>query len=142
MTVVVDASVAVKWVIPEVLSTEADALRDRAEHLLAPELLLPEAANALWKKLTRGELRAAEAAQALELLMGSGLDLRPSAPLLGRALDLARRLRHPVYDCVYLALAEREGATLVTADQRLLARLARRRDYPTIIDLTTVGATD
>lgn len=135
MTVVVDASVAVKWVIPEVLSDRADALRGRADRLLAPDLLLTEAANALWKKLLRREITAREATRALDLLMASGLDLRPSAPLLGRALVLARRLRHPVYDCVYVALAQAEGATLVTADQRLLSRTMRGPTRLAVMDL-------
>ena len=138
MTIVVDASIAVKWVIPEVLSDEAEALRGRADRLLAPDLLLPEAANALWKKLIRREISAHEAAQAIELLMASGLDLRPSGPLLDRALALARRLRHPVYDCLYLALAQAEDATLVTADQRLLARVARGRTRVTVVDLAAL----
>jgi predicted nucleic acid-binding protein len=138
MTVVVDASVAVKWVIPEVLSDRADTLRDRADRLVAPDLLLPEATNALWKKLTRREITAREATQALDLLMASGLDLRPSGPLLGRALALARRLRHPVYDCIYLALAHGEGATLVTADRRLLARVARRGMRRAVINLAAL----
>ena len=138
MIIVVDASVAVKWVIPEVLSDQAESLRGRADRLLAPDLLLPEAANALWKKLTRGEITAREAAQAIDLLMQSGLDLRPSGPLLGRALTLARRLRHPVYDCIYLALTQAEGATLITADQRLLARVARGRTRLAVADLATL----
>ncbi len=138
MTVVVDASVAVKWVIPEVLSEQAQSVRGGADRLLAPDLLLPEAANALWKKLTRREISAGEAAQAIDLLMASGLDLRPSGPLLGRALALARRLRHPVYDCIYLALAQAEGATLITADRRLLASVARGRTRVATVDLATL----
>ena len=138
MTIVVDASVAVKWVIPEELSDQAESLRGRAARLLAPDLLLPEAANALWKKLLRREITTSEAAQAIDLLMASGLDLRPSGPLLGRALALARRLRHPVYDCIYVALAQAEGATLVTADQRLLARIARGRTRVAVVDLATL----
>ena len=138
MTIVVDASVAVKWVIPEVLSDQAESLRDRADRLLAPDLLLPEAATALWKKLMRREITAREAAQAIDLLIASGLDLRPSGPLLGRALGLARRLRHPVYDCLYLALAQVEGATLITADQRLLARVAGRRLRVAVADLANL----
>ena len=138
MTIVVDASVAMKWVIPELLSDQADSLRGRADRLLAPDLLLPEAAHALWKKLARREITAREAAQAIDLLMASGLDLRPSGPLLGRALVLARRLRHPVYDCIYLALAQAERATLITADQRLLARVARGRTRVAMVDLATL----
>jgi predicted nucleic acid-binding protein len=138
MTIVVDASVAVKWVIPEELSDQAESLRGRADRLLAPDLLLPEAANALWKKLLRREIAPREATQAMDLLMASGLDLRPSGPLLGRALTLAQRLRHPVYDCLYVALAQAEGATLVTADQRLLARIARGRTRVGAVDLATL----
>jgi len=138
MTIVVDASVAVKWVIPEELSDQAESLRGRADRLLAPDLLLPEAANALWKKLLRREITTSEAAQAIDLLMQSGLDLRPSGPLLGRALTLAQRLRHPVYDCIYVALAQAEGATLVSADQRLLARIARGRTRVAVVDLATL----
>jgi predicted nucleic acid-binding protein len=114
------------------------ALRDRADRLLAPDLLLPEAATALWKKQTRREITAREAAQAIDLLMASGLDLRPSGPLLRRALALARRLRHPVHDCIYLALAQTERATLITADQRLLARVARGRTRVAVVDLATL----
>jgi predicted nucleic acid-binding protein len=70
--------------------------------------------------------------------MASGLDLRPSGPLLSRALTLAQRLRHPVYDCIYVALAQAEGATLITADQRLLARVARGRTRVAVVDLATL----
>jgi predicted nucleic acid-binding protein len=89
-------------------------------------LLLLEAANTLWKKHRRREISSSEAARALRILDESGLVVFPVPPLLARALVLAERLDHPVYDCVYLALAEREQATLVTADERLLARLGRR----------------
>ena len=53
-------------------------------------------------------------------------------------MDLARRLGHPVYDCVYLALAEREDAAFVTADQRLLRRLSTRKLNVPIVDLRTL----
>ena len=120
------------------LSDQADSLRGRADRVLAPDLLLLEAANALWKKLIRQEITTREAAQAINLLMASGLDLRPSGPLLGRALGLARRLGHPVYDCIYVALAQAEGATLISADQRLLARVARGRTRVAVVDLATL----
>jgi predicted nucleic acid-binding protein len=122
---VVDASVAVKWVIPEVMSDAADRIRGGDDELLAPDLLLIEVANVLWQKTTAKEISAREADTALGLLSESGIDLRPSAPLLPRALELARRLGHPVYDCLYLALAEQARATVVTADQRLLHKTRR-----------------
>lgn len=138
MSWVVDASVAVKWVIPEVLSDLADRVRDGAEDVLAPDLLLVEVANALWRKTTAREISAREADGAFDLVRRSGIDLRPAGPLLPRAMDLARRLGHPVYDCVYLALAEREEATLVTADQRLLRRLSARELEIAVADLRSL----
>jgi len=135
---VVDASIAVKWVIPEVLSDEADRVRDGEDDVLAPDLLLVEVANALWKKTAAKEISAREADAAFDLVRRSGIDLRPTGPLLARAMDVARRLAHPAYDCVYLALAEREHAAFVTPDQHLLRRLSRRRFDISIIDLRTL----
>jgi predicted nucleic acid-binding protein len=135
---VVDASIAVKWVIPEVLSDEADRVRDGDDDLLAPDLLLVEVANALWRKTTARDITPREADAAFDLVRRSGIDLRPTGPLLPRAMDLARRVAHPVYDCVYLALAEREHAALVTADLRLLRRLSTRRLDVRVVDLRSL----
>ena len=138
MTWVVDASVAVKWVVPEALSDNADRLLASGEELVAPDLLPVEAANALWKKTTRKELAPREADQALALLFASGLVLQPTGPLLARAMALAHRLRHPVYDCVYLALAERERARFVTADARFTRRIVPKRFRARVVDLASV----
>jgi predicted nucleic acid-binding protein len=138
MTWVVDASVAVKWVIPEALSDNAERILGSDEDLLAPDLLLVEAANALWKKAGRGELSNPEAGRALDVVLSSGLVIRPSRPLLSRALALAGRFAHPVYDCVYLALAEHERATLITGDERLLAIVAKKKTKIRVRDLRTV----
>lgn len=138
MSWVIDASIAVKWVIPEVLSEQADRVRDGDDDVLAPDLLLIEVANALWLKSTAREISSREADAAFDLVRRSGIDLRPTAPLLPRAMEVARRLGHPVYDCVYLALAERERAAFVTADHRLLRRLSTRRLEVSIVDLRTV----
>jgi predicted nucleic acid-binding protein len=134
---VVDASVAVKWVIPEVLSDAADRVRDGEDDILAPDLLLVEVANALWRKTTAKEISPREANVAFDLVRGSGIDLHPTGPLLSRAMEVARRLGHPVYDCVYVALAEREHAAFVTADHRLLRRSLRKVDV-SIVDLRTL----
>ncbi|MET0852847.1 MAG: type II toxin-antitoxin system VapC family toxin [Candidatus Rokuibacteriota bacterium] len=134
-----DASVAVKWVMPEHGSENADRLLGDGEPLLAPDLVLVEAANALWKKVTRREVSVGEARRALQMLRGSALETRPTAPLLGRALDLATQHKHPVYDCIYVALAEAEGARLVSADARLLTAGARRLRWPVaVVDLATI----
>ena len=77
----VDASVALKWVIPEVLSAEADRVRDGDDDVLAPDLLLVEVANALRKKTIAREISPREADTALDLVRRSGIDLRPIVDL-------------------------------------------------------------
>lgn len=118
---VVDASVAAKWLAPESDSPLAEALLDGHE-LIAPDLLFAEVANILWKKQVRGELDAATAALAARSLLHAPLQMHDSAGLTVDALALALQLKHPAYDCFYLALAEREGVPLVTADRRLHGR--------------------
>lgn len=114
---VVDASVAVKWVVEEAGSEAAATLVDA--DLAAPSLLLAECANVLWAKVRRGELAGQEAIERLQLLRASPLELFPLESLGERALELALELHHPAYDSFYLALAERLGRPLVTDDRRL-----------------------
>lgn len=120
MTLVVDASVVAKWVLAEDGSDRANALRDEPG-LIAPSLLASEVGNALWKAVRRGDIAREDAVAALRSVLGPFDELVPSEALHTRALELAIDLRHPIYDCFYLALTEREAATLITADQRLLA---------------------
>ena len=70
MTLVIDASVAAKWVLPEIGSIEAVSLRQEDTDLIAPSLLLAEIGNALWKSVTRGDLPADEAVHALRTIAG------------------------------------------------------------------------
>ena len=114
---VVDASVAIKWVIQEA-GTEA-ALRLLGHELIAPDLLVAECANILWRKQRLGEISAREAGLAARLLERAELDLVPMRRLLDRATALAIALDHPAYDAIYLALAETTGRAFVTADLRL-----------------------
>lgn len=127
ISLVVDASIAVKWVIEEEGTEDALSLRRRAK-LIAPDLLAAECSNILWKKVRRGELAKDEALLAAQLLQNADLELLPTRPLLESATRLAIELDHPAYDCVYLALAFAKGCNLVTADERLLRKLERNRD--------------
>ena len=124
MKLVVDASVAVKWVFAEPGSEIADQLlegwiADRFE-ILAPPILPVEAANAIWKRALRGALTPGLAERALAELMQFCPQLVESATLLAHALELAIKHRASVYDGLYVALGVQERCRLVTADQELV----------------------
>jgi predicted nucleic acid-binding protein len=125
-TFVVDASVAVKWVVEEDGTAYALALRQRAK-LIAPELLVAECANILWKKVQRDELSKEEALLAARLLQGAEIELLPTRSLLEAAARIAIELDHPAYDCLYLALAIENDCRFVTADERFLRKLGQGR---------------
>lgn len=125
---VVDASVVVDWVAPD--SDPAGParawlgqLRDAEETLSAPRLVVEEVANALLTGVRRGRWNGEAADTSFELLRRLPVRLADSSGDLDRAWELSRRYdEHPVYDMVYVALAERLGERLVTADQRLVRR--------------------
>jgi len=119
MIVVVDASVALKWVFDEPDSEAAVALRN--DELIAPALWLAEAANALWRRAQRGEITAEEAGKWFSDLRKAPVASLPIEPHLEQALKLAIEIGHPIYDCLYLALALRHQTHVVTADRRFAA---------------------
>ena len=121
---VVDASVAIKWFIVEPGRPEARRLLDGSDPLVAPELIVAEVANVVWKRLMAGALDRSQAADVPRELPQLFAELCPLATLAARALAIAEELRHPAYDCFYLALAEARDARLVTADRRFAQRLA------------------
>ena len=129
-TLVIDASVAVKWVVEEDGTPEALALRQGAK-LIAPELLVAECANILWKKTRRHELSREEALLAARLLQGADIELLPGRSLLEAAARIAIELEHPAYDCLYIALAIANDCQFVTADDSLVRKLGqgRRRGF-------------
>jgi hypothetical protein len=128
MRSVVDASVALKWYFPERGAVPAQRLLERCAsgelELIAPDLIWPELTNVVWKKLRQSECTLDHALAVLELFENDAPALVASAPLASRALDLAHRLGESAYDCLYLAAAIENEATLATADARL-ARVAR-----------------
>jgi predicted nucleic acid-binding protein len=133
---IVDASVAIKWVVAETGTPEA--LELLGHRLMAPALFQVECANILWKKVKRREMSAREGGLAVRLLADFGVELCAPEPDLSRVLELAVALDHPAYDCVYLALAESRGVPLVTADVRLIRAVQTARQSGLTLDKSSI----
>jgi predicted nucleic acid-binding protein len=131
--IIVDASVALKWVLDEDDSVLARALATR--ELAAPELLWSECANGLWRWVRRGVLSGRLAQARFVALRRAPIALTPAGELLDRALMLAVELSHPVYDCVYLALALQRGMQVVSADRRFVNVVRRHADLSAAVVL-------
>lgn len=118
---VVDASVAAKWVVAEVGSDAARRVLEGPGPLIAPDLLVAEVGNVLWKKVTRKAMTRRHAQEAMVWLPELFDRLFDSAALAPRALEIAIAHGATVYDSLYVALAEAAGsdAVLVTADAGL-----------------------
>ncbi len=127
MIVVVDASVAIKWFLPE-LHDDAALRLLRAEHrLVAPDLLFPEVGNVLWKRVRRREATASEAGAVLDALVAVPLEVHASQPMMPVAFEIACATGRTVDDSLYLALAVLRECPMVTADRKLHQALERGR---------------
>ena len=122
-TYVIDTSALVKAVIPEEGSDEARYLislhRNYDARLVAPDFLILECANVLWKTARRGRATVEDVVGQLDRLREVNIRLVPQADLLEDALRLALDMNVTVYDSLYCALARRENAELITEDRRL-----------------------
>jgi predicted nucleic acid-binding protein len=136
---VVDASVAIKWLLPESHSSEALRLLSESYALLAPDLLFPEVGNVLWKRIRSGEIDEAKAAELLHWLTDLPIEIYSAGPLLTAALAIACGSGRTVYDSLYLALAVQERTVLVTADERLSNSLASGPLASHIVFVADVG---
>jgi predicted nucleic acid-binding protein len=125
-TFVIDASIAIKWVVEESGTPEAVRLLGRA-NLVAPDLLIPECANILLKKVQKDELTKEEVLLAARILQTAEIELVPMRTMLEPAVRIAVELNHPAYDCVYLALAIDRDCPFATADEQFVQRLSRSR---------------
>jgi predicted nucleic acid-binding protein len=127
MKYVLDSSVALKWVLPEPDSARAIRVRDEynasVHELVAPDIFTPEIANALAVAERQGRIKPGEAAIFLHDIVRNAPAILPTAPLLIRAMEIALSTRQAVYDCIYIALAEREACEMVSADDQLVRKL-------------------
>jgi predicted nucleic acid-binding protein len=125
---VIDAGVIVKWFIPEVDSAIAHQLLQRylqgVDSPVAPDLLISECANVLWRRCRQGDITPEEATESLADLLTLNVPLVPATSLVQSALQLALRHQRPVYDGLYLALAQERQCALITADERFFNALS------------------
>jgi predicted nucleic acid-binding protein len=131
---VIDASVAAKWVVNEPESAVARRLlAERA--IFAPDLLWAELGSMLWRRHRIGELSAPDAREMMADLRTLPVRSYPMFPLLPLALEIAMAISHSIYDCVYLALAHQEACRFVTADRRFRNAVASGPWAPSVISL-------
>lgn len=124
MTTVVDVSVALKWILNEPGAKEARAVL-KTGAVSAPDFLLVEAANVLWRDVRRGVMDREHADQAFEIIANAGVAMTPAVEMLPAARSVAAGVDVTVYDALYVALAQQAGAALATADQRLADKVER-----------------
>ena len=131
----VDASVAVKWLVVEEDSADARRLLDD-EELHAPRLLVSEVANAVWRKVRLDQVDRGAADQLLATMSDMPVRWHADETICADAIRLAIAHDRPVYDLMYLALAQRLGIRVVTADQRLVNALASTDQRDLVVALT------
>lgn len=136
---VVDASVALKWFLPEPDSDKADGLLRDETDLIAPGLIWVELANAVWKNARMGGVDVAIWADVAANLPGILTIHAAEGSLLRSAVKLAITYEHPIYDCLYLALAIQTGAVVVTADKRFLNAFAKTEHADRVIALAAAA---
>jgi predicted nucleic acid-binding protein len=122
-TLVVDASVAVKWLLEENGSASARRLFSPRRRLIAPDLLELEFANAVWKRVQRREMQAEQAEELFDdfqQIVGQSLEIVASHTHLSTALGLAIVTGSTVYDCLYLSLAMSQDSSLITSVLRFV----------------------
>lgn len=132
MTLAVDASVALKWVLEEEGSDRADAVL-KSNHLVAPDFLFLECANVLAQQVRRGLVTAKQSEARLRTIEAAGVRLVPSALHVPNAHTLAVSLGQSAYDSLYLSVALAESVVLITVDVRFAE--AARKAYGSAIRL-------
>ena len=141
MKYVVDASVAVTWLLGEANADKAEQLFQDARlgtaELVAPEFFVAECGHALFRAERKKLIDTGDARELLKTLTADLPKLVLTIPLASRAGAICQYLRKSFYDCLYMALAEREQVQLITADIKLVK--AAQPDYPFVIDLASLS---
>ena len=132
--IVVDASLALKWLVEEERSDEAIGWAAEQDQLIAPTLMRIEVANALFKKARDGDIHSGAVPRAFASLSTFITEWTELNDVVDHALLLALELRHSVYDCCYLALAEQREVQVATADLELIRRCRDTRAEHLILD--------
>jgi predicted nucleic acid-binding protein len=141
--IVVDASVAAKWLLPEAGSSAAIGLQGGPDLLVAPDLIRLEVASAITRRVRAEKEKdrlppdeaVARCTKWFRLLDIAILSLVPEQDILAEAVALSARIKHPLQDCLYLAVAVRFNAPLLTADDKLFKRVAGKPDLPEVLML-------
>lgn len=136
MKFVLDSCIGIKFLLPEIDSEMAIALladfNNQIHELIAPDTFLVEVAHALTRSERKGILKPPEALELLEQISNTLPVMYPSLPLLSRATELSSNTRHGVYDCLLIALGEREECPVLTSDQKMAAK------FPNVITLDQI----
>jgi len=140
MKYVLDASVALRWVLPHPLASKAIRLRadflNQIHELLAPDVFPGEVANALTKAERQKMIAVGQALPLIMKILKTPPVLHAYSPLLPRGAQISSQTRSGFYDCLYVALAEREVCELVTLDDKLVNNL--KLQFPFVVSLASL----
>jgi predicted nucleic acid-binding protein len=129
---VLDANVAVRWFVDLPHKRQARAIAESGQTLLAPDLLIAEVANTLWRYVKAGDYELDHAAASMASLPSFFTGIVSSMSLAEGGLRMAKSLDHPVYDCLYAVLAVDRRATFITDDRRFAEKLRAGRHLPNV----------
>jgi predicted nucleic acid-binding protein len=134
---VIDANVAIKWVLPEAHSDTALSILDNDDNqLLVPDFFFSEITNILWKRIQRDELSLIDAKESLKSIQQVDFEIFSSYNLVARALEISVEVKQAIYDCIYLALAIDNDCCMVTADERFINAVQQHSTIDSIVWLS------
>ena len=134
--IVVDANVAVKWVIEQAHFEQARSIVEQGDDLLVPGMFVAEVTSTLWQYARARQIDKEQATRGVASILSLISYVERDVHLADDALSIGLELNYAPYDCFYLVLAMRRSAPLVTADKKLINRLATTRYKSHVIHLS------